>query len=166
MGTEKYSYEDVVDYAVLIEQRGVKLYKDAARGLKNEPARNVLLHLAEQEKQHEAYFRELKNDVHNNKNRKVELDDETVGYLGALTKSEVFPSDDKQFRERFKTLKDVIAFGMQAEKDSILFYVELSRHVWDDHSAGILQSIIREEKRHLVQLLELDRLVDERDVYY
>jgi rubrerythrin len=166
MATEMYSYEDIVDYAILIEQRGIQLYTDAANSLKNEPARNILLHLAEQERRHEAYFRKLKEEVHKDSRRRIELDDETIGYLSALTKSEIFPGDDKEFKERFKTLKDAAAFGMQAEKDSILFYVELSRHAWDEQSANVLQAIIREEKKHLVQLLELDRLIEERDVYY
>lgn len=166
MGAQMFTYEDVLNYALLIEQRGVKLYTDAANGLTNEPARNILLHLAEQEKNHEAYFQKLKREASKNGHQKVELDDETVGYLAVLAKSEIFSSGDVDFGARFKTLKDVIEFGKQTEKESILFYVELSRLKWDADTAGILQSIIKEEKRHLVQLVEIERLIDERDVYY
>ncbi len=166
MGVHMFTYDDVLDYAVLIEQRGIKLYTDAARELTNEPARNILLHLAEQEKQHEAYFQKLKRQVSKCGNLKVELDDETVGYLAVLAKSEIFSSRDDDIKERFKTLKDVIEFGKQTEKESILFYVELSRLKWDANAADVLQSIINEEKKHLVQLVELERLIDERDVYY
>ena len=55
---------------------------------------------------------------------------------------------------------------MQAEKDSILFYVELARLGWEETTRSILQSIIKEEKKHLVQLVELRQLIEERDVYY
>lgn len=166
MGTAHYSYEDVIGYAVLIEQRGIKLYTDAAEKLKNEPARNILLHLAEQEKKHEEYFLKLKSEVHTHDSRKVDLDDESIGYLSALARSEIFPEDGKPHHERLKSLKDAIDFGMQAEKDSILFYLELHRLDWDESTKKVLQSIIREEKKHLVQLVELDRLIEERDVYY
>jgi rubrerythrin len=123
----QYTYEDVIGYAVLIEQRGIKLYTDAAKGLKNEPARNILLHLAEQERQHEQYFLQLKDEVKTHDSRKVDMDDQSLGYLAALAESEIFSDDGKPYDQKFKTLQDVIEFGMQTEKDSILFYVELSR---------------------------------------
>ena len=88
------------------------------------------------------------------------------GYLAALAESEIFSDDGKPDDQKFNTLQDVIEFGMQTEKDSILFYVELSRLNWEDTTIEILQSIIQEEKKHLVQLAELKQLVEERDVYY
>jgi rubrerythrin len=166
METTQYTYEDVIGYAVLIEQRGIKLYTDAAKGLKNEPARNILLHLAEQERQHEQYFLQLKDEAKAHDSRKVDMDDQSVGYLAALAKSEIFADDGKPYDQKFKTLQDVIEFGMQAEKDSILFYVELARLGWEETTRSILQSIIKEEKKHLVQLVELRQLIEERDVYY
>ncbi|HHY82684.1 MAG TPA: ferritin family protein [Clostridiales bacterium] len=166
MGIQNYSYEDVVEYAVLIEQRGIKLYTRAAEGTKNEPARNILLHLAEQERKHEEYFLKLKENVHTGGSRKVDVEDETIGYLSALAKSEIFPDSEDSFQERFKTLKDVVDFGKQAEKDSILFYNELITLGWDERTKDILRAIIREEKKHLVQLAELNELIAERDIYY
>lgn len=166
MRTTQYTYEDVIGYAILIEQRGIKLYTDAAKGIKNEPARNILLHLAEQERQHEQYFLKLKAEVKTHDSRKVDMDDQSLGYLAALAESEIFANDGKPYDEKFKTLQDVIEFGMQTEKDSILFYVELSRLNWEKTTREILQSIIQEEKRHLVQLVELKQLIEERDVYY
>lgn len=166
MRTAQYTYEDIIGYAVLIEQRGIQLYTDAAKGLKNDPARNILLHLAEQERQHEQYFLKLKSEVKTHDSRKVDMDDQSLGYLAALAESEIFSDDGKPDDQKFNTLQDVIEFGMQTEKDSILFYVELSRLNWEDTTIEILQSIIQEEKKHLVQLAELKQLVEERDVYY
>lgn len=45
MQSGDFSYEQIIDYAINIEQRGANLYTSAASKLKNEPARNILLHL-------------------------------------------------------------------------------------------------------------------------
>ena len=131
-----------------------------------EPARNILLHLAQQEREHEAYFRGLKKDILISNYRIGKLDDEAVGYLSVLVDNDIFPSNDKEFIEQFKTLKDVINSSKQAEKDSILFYMELARFAWDENAVNVLNSIAGEEKKHLVQLQELDVLIEERDIYY
>ena len=52
------------------------------------------------------------------------MDDQSIGYLAALAESN-FSDDGKPDDQKFNTLQDVIEFGMQTEKDSIL-YVELS----------------------------------------
>ena len=167
MKTVHFTYEDIIGYAILIERRGIALYAEAAEAVKNEPGRNILLHLAEQERQHEKYFMQLQKEVSSKNGRVVEMDDQVVGYLAALAESEIFADDDgRPYDQKFETLQDVIEFGMQAEKDSILFYVELSRLNWEESTKNILQSIIQEEKRHLVQLVELRDLIEERGVYY
>ena len=51
MGTVHYTYEDVISYAVLIEQKGIKLYTDA-EGLNSR--RNILLIC--RTRKHEEYF--------------------------------------------------------------------------------------------------------------
>ncbi|HHU78415.1 MAG: ferritin family protein [Caldicoprobacterales bacterium] len=164
MGTAQYTYEYVISYAIIIEQRGIKLYEDAANELDYEPAKNILLHLAEQERMHEKYFMKLKDEM--NSSRRLELNDEAVGYLSVLVESEILPEDNRPFNERFKTLQDVIEFGMQTEKDSILFYTQLSMLDWDEGTKKVLHTIIQEEKKHLIQLVELRNLIEERDVYY
>lgn len=166
MQSGDFSYEQIIDYAINIEQRGANLYTSAASKLKNEPTRNILLHLAQQEREHEAYFCGLKKDILISNYRIGKLDDEAVGYLSALVDNDIFPSNDKEFIEQFKTLKDVINSSKQAEKDSILFYMGLARFAWDENAVNVLNSIAGEEKKHLVQLQELDVLIEERDIYY
>ncbi len=161
-----YSYSAVIDYAISIEQEGIRLYTDAAAELDNEPARNILLHLAEEEKKHEKYFRKLKSGISENDERKIEFNEEILDYIKALSSREIFPEDDKPFKERFQTLEDVIQFGLQTEKDSILFYVELSHLDCDAGTKQVLESIIKEEKRHMVKLTEIRKLIETRDVYY
>lgn len=44
--------------------------------------------------------------------------------------------------------------------------MELARFAWDENAVNVLNSIAGEEKKHLVQLQELDVLIEERDIYY
>jgi len=166
MKTTQFTYEDVIGYAILIEQRGIELYTNAAEAVNNEPARNLLLHLAEQEKQHEKYFKQLKREAISQNSSYIEMDDHSIGYVAALAQSEIFSDDFKAYDQEFRNIQDVIEFGMQTEKDSILFYVELSKLDWKENTKEILENIIREEKKHLVQLVELRNLVEERGIYY
>ena len=164
MKTVHFTYEDIIGYAILIERRGIALYAEAAEAVKNEPGRNILLHLAEQERQHERYFMQLQKEVSSKNGRVVEMDDQVVGYLAALAESEIFADDGRPYDQKFETLQDVIEFGMQTEKDSILLCgaFQAQREEHEKYS----QSIIQEEKRHLVQLVELRDLIEERGVYY
>lgn len=167
MSIQGFSHEHIIQFAASIEQRGVQLYTAAAGKIRQEAARNVLLHLAEQERKHEAAFRRLYLEITENKKAvPKDIDDEAAGYISALVSAEVFPAEDDAFLQGIETLKDVVAVGLKTEKDSILFYQELMSFGWDSESEQTLSRILQEEKKHLVQLKDLEELIEERDVYY
>jgi len=167
MKTNDFTRDQIIELAALIEQRGAKLYTEAIKKTEHEAAANILRHLAEQEKEHEQVFQRLYDDIA--QNRKVipkDINDEAVGYLGSLVPRDVFPSADEDFIKKILTIDDAIKAGLKAEKDSILFYTELSVYGWDSDTQRILRGITSEERKHLVQLQELQSLIDERGVYY
>lgn len=167
MDLGSFCYHEVIELAANIEHRGYELYIKASELARQEPAKNILLFLAEQEKKHEKGFREMYEDIKKqDSNKSTQLSEESLTYLGSLTDSSVFPADDGQFLEKIKTLDDVIDAAKQAEKDSILFYVELSNYAPDEETAEFYRLIIEEEKHHLIKVQELDKLIKERGVVY
>ena len=167
MSVQGFSHEQIIQFAASIEQRGVQLYTAAAGKVNQEAARNILLHLAEQEKKHEATFRRLYMDITENRKAVPQaIDDEAAGYISALVSAEVFPAKDDAFLKGIETLSDCLAAGIKTEKNSILFYQELISFGWDADSKQTLNSILQEEKKHLVQLKDLEKYIEERDIYY
>lgn len=167
MNLGTFSYHEVIELAINIERRGYELYTKASKMAKQEPAKNILLFLAEQEQMHEKGFRKVYEDLKKqDSNGSTTLSEESLAYLGALSDASVFPINDDQFLEQIKTLNDVIEVATQAEKDSILFYVELSIYAPDKETEEFYNLIIREEKNHLIKVQELDKLIKERGIVY
>lgn len=163
----RFSHQEIIEIAVGIEQKGYVFYSNAANDTKNEAARNILLFLAQEEKKHEEYFRNLYTQVQNEKSVFTDsLDEDAVKYLKSITESSVFLNKNGLADGKINTLEDVITVGKQVEKDSILFYNELSSYAPDDNAKEMLQSFAREEKSHLLQLQELEKLIVERGTYY
>jgi rubrerythrin len=80
---------------------------------------------------------------------------EYAEYLNSLVNSLVFknPRDAKQ-QSRGSSEIEALTTGIQAEKDSIIFYSEVLSMAKDSDKAN-LEAIIREEKSHLQQLAGL-----------
>lgn len=167
MDLGSFSYHEVIELAANIEHRGYELYTKASELAQQESAKNILLFLAEQEKKHEKAFREMYEDIKKqDSNKPIQFSEESLTYLGSLSDSSVFPANDDQFLEKIKTLDDVIDVARQAEKDSILFYVELSNYAPDEATEEFYRLIIDEEKHHLIKIHELDNLIKERGIVY
>ncbi len=167
MSLESLSYHQVIELAATFEQRGYELYTKASKLAEQEPAKNMLLFLAEQEKKHEQAFRKMYENIKNiDSGELVSISEESLDYLDALSKSSIFPADDNKFLEQIKSLDDVLEVATQTEKDSILFYVELSFYAPDEETEKFFKFIIGEEKNHLVKIQQLDKLIKERGVVY
>jgi rubrerythrin len=66
-------------------------------------------------------------------------------------------ADDKTAVEMAKKTTgpaEALQLGIQAEKDSILFYAEM-RRITKEQGSGVLDRVIDEEKAHLLQLRDM-----------
>jgi rubrerythrin len=89
--------------------------------------------------------------------------EEYEAYLKALIDSLVFTSDQVAREMASKVDSDVeaIQIGLGAEKDSILFYTEV-RDLVRASDRDVVDKIIREEKSHMRQLLDLKKDISKR----
>jgi len=84
--------------------------------------------------------------------------EEYMLYLKSLVDSAVFSNVTEAQQKAARVFNEVEALdtGIQAEKDSILFYIELQNLV-RERDREVVLNIVDEEKKHLRQLSELKR---------
>ncbi|KKM11939.1 hypothetical protein SY88_05980 [Clostridiales bacterium PH28_bin88] len=131
-----------------MKRAGSEFYTRLANLADNEETRTVLFRLAEEEREHMAAFQKMLDAP----GEKTELyDGDALRYLLALLPGDVFAfSRDDDLTA--KNVKDALAVGIQAEKDSILLYQELYDLVRSPEVRRTLGRLLQAEKMHLVEL--------------
>lgn len=150
-----FSANDLVEAAVQLERNGHRFYTTAADGVSSQRAKDLLHRLADDEVEHLKLFERLLTSVGLADIRESYPGEYGV-YLKAHVDSQVFTQArmaellaQKTMRER-----DALQFGIDSEKDAILYYSEMIRFV-PTRDRPTVEGIIDEERRHLSQLVGL-----------
>lgn len=157
MAQSNFNDLEALEIAINIERRGEKFYTLATALAPDDEVKRMLEELAEQERDHAETFQGIYNEI---AKKKQDFDDtylydpEVAAYLHAMTENTVFPSDarQKEVMDGLKNISDVYAVGIQAEKDSILFYTEMTINARDTDAKEAFRRLLKEEKKHLVDL--------------
>ena len=150
-----FSGNDVVEVAVQMERNGLRFYSQAADSVANERAKDLLQRLAKDEVQHLRFFEQMLSSV-----GLASLHESYPGeyqvYLQAHVDGQVFTQARMEQLLAQKTLseREALQFGVDAEKDAILYYSEMNRFV-PARDRTMIEGIIDEERRHLSQLVGL-----------
>jgi rubrerythrin len=136
-----------------MERNGLDFYQRAADRTKNPKVREVFLQLIEDEKTHLATFEELEEAL---QARRIEgagyTDDAEIGaYIDRLLQTQVF-CEKCTVTGMLDQAKDdcaALTVGMQAERDSILFYQEMLDFVDSKEAKEAFEWILKEERQHL-----------------
>lgn len=138
--------------AIEMERNGLVFYNEIARQASNRDTQAVYNYLASSEKRHIRTFRKLMG----NKTPSIMqgYQGEHRKYLKVLLKDRVFPSSAiARSRAAKSGPSAALKAGINAEKDSILFYTELIDLVPSSDRMAV-DKILAEEKRHLSRLAE------------
>lgn len=150
-----FSANDLVEAAVQMERNGLQFYSTAADAVTRDRAKDLLSRLAQDEVQHLKLFEGLLASV-----GLVEIHESYPGeyqtYLKSHVDSQVFTQARMQQILAQKTMseRDALQFGIDSEKDAILYYSEMIRFV-PSRDRPTIDGIIDEERRHLSALVEL-----------
>jgi rubrerythrin len=147
-----FNADEILEMAVQIEKNGEAFYRKAA-GLVLEDASQVFLDLAEMELGHIKIFSDMK-DALGEKDKELTVfdpDDISALYLKAMADGNVFdlkkgPTDLLTGTE---TVQDILRIGLEAEKNSIIFYVGLKDIVSAALGKDKVEAIIKEEMSHV-----------------
>lgn len=142
-----YNADDIFEMAEQLERNGAKFYRDAAANIAESDNKDFLMQLAEMEDDHEQTFKALRAELSKQEKTSTVFDPqgEAALYLRALADTRVFFEKKIDISNMHEILKSAI----EAEKDSIVFYLGMKDAVPEDMGKERLDAIIKEEMGHI-----------------
>jgi len=145
---EKLTLERAVGFAVKTEQLGARYYSSLAeRYAEDAELKELFLQLVKDETMHEQQFKALGATL----DSAQELSNEDEEYLRSIAMAEIFAGGHEQLDRLAQQANraDALQRAFEMEKTTLLYYKEM-REVLG--KSTVLDAIIAEEKRHLVQV--------------
>lgn len=151
-----FTANEIFEAAIRIEEGGANFYRRAAELQTNEPNRDFLQKLAVMEDAHKAAFIEMQKDITEAEKSTTVFDpnDESSLYLAAMADShggEGSPSAASALTGQ-ETMEEILTIAIGLEKESILFYLGLRDLVPPKYGQNKVDTIIKEERKHVIQL--------------
>jgi rubrerythrin len=151
-----FNPDEVFEMAVEIERRAATFYRKAAENSHDAKAIEMFLRLSEMEKGHEQMFTEMKKGLAagDREPAAFDPDSEAAYYLQALASGHAWEGKAGRIVEfnGYERPEMVYKIAIEAERQSISFYVGIKEFVPQPAAKEKVQGIIREEMAHLVSL--------------
>jgi rubrerythrin len=150
-----FSIKDIVDIAIQIEENGERIYRDAAKKIKDPSLSSLLQWLADEEVTHVKWFAALKGKVPDTGDHPEQ---EKIGraLLRDAVGTQNFTLKDADFSD-LEQVEDLIRQAIEFEKDTILFYKMLQPLIDDQETLDQLLGIIKEEEKHVQSFKEVPK---------
>ncbi len=149
MGVHTLTVGEITQMAITMEEKGMLFYRWAAEQFRDISIKNMFMRLAEEEKEHTGIFKKILSLPE----AAAPLKTDREGYFRLPADAgDIFPKHSEITNDNIKSPVDALAFGIQAEKDAILFYQELYNSTESEKVREILSEILEQEKMHLVEL--------------
>ena len=157
-----FAGSELLEIALGIERNGTAFYQALADKTRNKDAKAIYDYLVNEEKKHLNTFQGILNTV-GQYQPPEDYAEEYMLYLKSLVDNSVFSNitEAKQKAEKVSSEIEALDTGVQAEKDSILFYTEMQNFVRQPDQKIVL-NIIDEEKAHMRQLSQLKQMLQKR----
>lgn len=151
---------ELINIAIGIENRGIAFYELMARSTKNRAVRDIFQYLVGMEQNHVEIFHNMLSEIEKQENPEVYAGD-YAAFLQALADTAVFTPTKGRGDEAMAVETDIAAvnIGIGAEKDSILFYLEMKEKM-PAGQRSVIENVIKEEKIHLRQLAEFKKKLE------
>ncbi len=155
-----FNANEIFQIAINIEENGKRFYEKAMELIDDKDAKALLASLAKEELEHLKKFTELKEQLPKEAAAGTVWDPENDmnNYLHMVADMNVFSSDFnlKDELSQVKSAEDALKFGIQFEKDSIIFFLTIQDATDEAKGRELIGQLIEEEKGHLKKLsLEL-----------
>lgn len=147
-----FNADDVVQFAIRIEENGEKFYRKAENVSTDPAAKALFKRLADEEVDHKETFNKMFKGLEYNPGAEEDAED----YMSHLR---TYIDGRAVFEEGATSggnTKEIVEAAMQRELSAVLFYQELKKFV-SEGEFKILDDIIAEERRHFAQLAQAKR---------
>jgi rubrerythrin len=147
--SETFHLNDLLNSLIELEKAGQCVYGSLAKVYARDPELcKLFCELAGWEKQHEELYTGYLADFAGAADVELAADPDYRDYLHALVQSATHVLD--MARRPVDDMAAALQMALSLEKDTVLFLNEVIPHVPPSFSAaGVLQAILREEKRHV-----------------
>jgi len=143
--------KDIFEIAMKIEENGSRFYEIAAEAMTDPEAKLRFLKLAEEEMDHWETFEKMKASyISSQKGLEIDTDEHNDLFLQAWADGHIFRVDVNPFEKLTggESLADVLKMAMDAEKDSIIFYLGLKESLPLKEDRDKIDLLIWEELNH------------------
>ncbi len=151
----EYKIGDLIELAINIEREGVSFYQTLARYSNSGKTRELFEDLAEDERNHERFFQNLKNMYSITEEERIE-DEDLDELIRQISHHSIFPELKPDKITNFHPL-EAIKMGLKTEKNTIKFYKRMQKIIKDENSREALKQLTEEEEKHLKQLTEMHK---------
>jgi len=147
-----FSITEIIDLAVQIEKNGERSYRRAQQETSDDALKAMLGLLAEEERDHQQWFRDLKTRIIS-KAVDPDLEEMARGLFQGILGEKAFALDELNPAD-LSDLTALLQVSAEFEKDTVLFYEMLEPFMEESESKDHLNTIIEEEKGHFDRLQE------------
>lgn len=142
-----FNADEMFEIAEQLERNGAKFYRSAAANISDPAGKALLMRLAVMEDEHEKLFRSLRATLTDKEKTTTIFDPqhEVVLYLRALADTRVFFEKEAPG----SSMKEILKSAIEAEKDSIVFYLGMQYAVPEKLGREKIGAIIKEEMGHI-----------------
>ena len=149
-----FNVAEIIDMGIAKERKRRDFYGMVAKKFKDKKMQDLFTQLRDWEDEHVKKFTDIRNSV-----EESEVVESYQGEFEAYMKALVDDLQYKQissanFAKYVRNPLSAIKYGMGFERDAILFFGELIRHMTPSHQEKIVE-LIAEEKKHLIYLSAL-----------
>ncbi len=146
---ETFMLEDLLDVLIQLEALGSKHYRKLSTIAADEKSKELFLHLADEERNHQAAYEKYKQQKIAFESNSI--NDEYRAYVSALLENALsFLKKD----EKAEDLNEAYHLAIKFEKETLLFLNEV-KSIIDKRYEKAIETLIDEERRHLKLLLEM-----------
>jgi len=151
-----FNADEVFEMAEEIERNGAVFYREVAGKASGQAMKDMFLGMAAMEDAHLQTFQEMRKELSEQEKAETTFDpyNEATLYLQALADSKGFegmkgPAVKLSGNE---SMQELLNTSIDAEKNSVLFYVGLKDLVSAKAGKDKIEAIIKEEVRHIADL--------------
>jgi rubrerythrin len=151
-----FNADEIFEMAEEIERNGAKFYREAAGKTSNAEIKEMLLDMADMEDGHLKTFEEMRTDLGHREKTQSAFDPDNQAVLYLQTMADSRGSEGMKSRtarlDGTESPRQVLAAAIDAEKNSVMFYVGLKALVPAKAGKDKVEAVIKEEIGHIAAL--------------
>lgn len=151
-----FNADEIFEMAEEIEKNGAEFYRAAAKNAADKKIKQLLLHLATMEDGHLKTFQDMRKQLTPREKEQFVFDPDNQAAMYLRTMADGRGWEGKKNLAETLTGKekigDILASAIDAEKNSVVFYVGLKDCVSQRAGKDKVEAIIKEELGHIAAL--------------